>query len=413
MNEKQTIWTRNYICMLAATFLMQCSNFSSNTLAAPYATFLGAAPTLMGFLTGMFYGISLIMRPVAGPVQTRVNHRKLLFVVYLAGCVVNAGYALFHSIPAYLAFRVLHGIQYAFVGSLGMTMAADSVPRSKLTSGLAIFGVATSVAQAISPSIGIKLCDWGTALRGEDFGYTVLFLFSVVAMLLSLIPVLLLRDTNRAGGPAPAVAGGKWYQNIVTRHAVPMGLIQMLVMLAYTLYASYIVPFGEELQIKNIGLFFTVIAAVTLATRLFSGPLSDRVGLHRMLIPGLALFAVSFLVVGNAAGLPIVIVGAVVAALGNGTSGPIVQALCVQTEPRPRRSVASNTIFLCIDIGSFLGPMIGGLILSIAGSYRTMLMCGIVPVALAIVIFIVTWPRCSKRLEEVKAIDSAEQSEAL
>ena len=74
INNGQSIWTRNYICILLANFLMQISNFSTNTLVSTYASFLGAAPTLMGLMTGMFYGISLAMRPVAGPVQARVNH---------------------------------------------------------------------------------------------------------------------------------------------------------------------------------------------------------------------------------------------------------------------------------------------------------------------------------------------------
>ena len=407
MKEKQTIWTRNFICVLLANFLMSMSNFSSNTLAATYATFLGAGPALMGFLTGMFYAISLLMRPVSGPVQTRVNHRKLLILVFIVGCVVNAGYALFHSVAAYFGFRVLHGIQYAFVGSLCMTMTADSLPREKMASGLAIFGVSSSVAQALAPSVGIWLCKWGTTLRDEDFGYTMLFLFSVAAMLIAIIPSVLYRDTEQAGAAAPAEAREKWYQNIVSRHALPPALIMMLMMAAYTMYNSYIVPFGEELRLENIGVFFTVLAAVILATRLFSGPLSDRFGLRRMLIPGIALFGVSFLLVGGAAGMPMILTGAVIAALGFGTSSPVVQALVVQTEPRHRRAVASNTMFLCIDIGSFVGPLVGGMVYGASGSYRAVLMGGGIPVALALVILLVGWKTVASRMEAVRAMDDA------
>ena len=103
--KKQTIWTRNFICMMVANFLMLMSNFSTNTLVSTYASFLGAAPMLMGLLTGMFYGIALLMRPVAGPVQTRTNHRKLLIAVFAIGVVVNVGYALFHSIPTRCSTR--------------------------------------------------------------------------------------------------------------------------------------------------------------------------------------------------------------------------------------------------------------------------------------------------------------------
>ena len=130
-NRGQTIWTRNFICMMAANFLQLMSNFSSNTLVSTYATYLGAGPTLMGFLTGMFFGIALALRPVAGPVQARLNHRKLLIAVFSLGCLVNIGYSLFHSIPMFLAIRVLHGVQYAFYGSLSRTVSGWPPSRAR------------------------------------------------------------------------------------------------------------------------------------------------------------------------------------------------------------------------------------------------------------------------------------------
>ena len=188
-------------------FLLQMSNFTTTTLVSTYATYLGAGPTLMGLLTGLFYGIALAMRPVAGPVQTRANHKKLLIVVFTIGCVVNAGYSMFHSIPMFLAFRVLHGVQYAFVGSLCMTVAADSVPQEKLASGLGIFALTGAVSQSIAPQIGISLLAWGTAQRNDDFGYTVLFAFSTLMMLLSLIPLISMRDTGKRNRPLPPGSG--------------------------------------------------------------------------------------------------------------------------------------------------------------------------------------------------------------
>ncbi len=39
-----------------------------------------------------------------------------MVLVFAVGGVSNLGYALFHSIPAFVFFRVLSGIQYGFVG---------------------------------------------------------------------------------------------------------------------------------------------------------------------------------------------------------------------------------------------------------------------------------------------------------
>ena len=407
--QKQTIWTRNFICMMLANFLLLMSNFSTNTLVSSYATFLGAMPTLMGFLTGMFYGISLLMRPVAGPMQTKLNHRKLLIAVFALGCVVNAGYAAFHSIPLFLAFRVLHGVQYAFYGSLAMTVAADSVPKEKLASGLSFYALSGAVAQAIAPQIGINLRAFGTALRGEDFGYTVIFTFGSVMMLLSLIPLICLRDEQPQQKDGPA-ATGKWYQNIVSRHTIIPAVVMMLIMIGFSNFNSFMVLFGEELGINDIGIFFTVFSGAMLLIRPINGWLSDRFGLRKVLLASLVFFCVSCLVIGSVRAIPMILVGALLASFGFGTGNPMTQALSVQTEPRARRSVASNTLYVGMDIGFFVGPLLGGILRDLSGNYRTVILSGSVPLALALVILLLGWKSVAGRMEVVRELDTAEET---
>ena len=409
--NKITIWTRNFVCMMLANFLLQMSNFATSTLVSTYATFLGAAPTLMGLLTGMFYGVALAMRPVAGPVQTRANHKRLMIAVFATGCVVNAGYAMFHSIPAFLGFRVLHGIQYAFYGSLSMTIAADSVPQEKLASGLGFFALSGAVSQAIAPQIGIELLAWGTARGGEDYGYTVLFVYGTIMMVLSLIPLFLMRNDTKDRRAEAAAVTGKWYQQIISRHAVFPAVIMMLIMMSFSLFNGYMVPFGKELNIANIGIFFTVFAGSMLAIRPVSGWLSDKLGLRTVLLPALALFCVSYLVIGNAVAIPMILVGALLAAVGFGTGNPLTQALCVQTEPRSRRSVASNTLYIGMDIGFFVGPLLGGIIRDLAGNYRSVILFGAVPLAVALVIFFAAWPGCARRMAAVRELEAAEAAD--
>ena len=377
-----TIWTRNFICILLGNFLSQLANFSTSTLVSTYATFLGAGPTLMGFLTGMYFGVALAMRPAAGPIQTRVSHRKLLLFVFAMGCVVNAGYAMFHSITAFLLFRVLHGIQYAFIGSLTVTIAADSVPQEKLASGMGIFGASGAIAQTIAPQFGIMLCDWGTV---------------------SLIPTFALRETERELTTAMT---GKWYQNIISRHALAPALTMMLIIMGNSTLSGYMVPFGrEELGIENIGIFFTVFAGIMLVIRPLSGTLTDRLGLRKMLIPAIALFFAAFLILGAAHGMTVILLGAFVAALGYGTSNPAMQALTVQTEPRARRAVTTNTLCFGMDIGFFIGPLLGGIVRDLSGNYRSVILCGGVPLALAMLVFLLTWPASARRIAEVRAME--------
>ncbi len=408
--KNNSMWNRNLICILVANCLLQMSNSATNTLISTYATFLGAGPKLMGLLTGLFYAVAMAMRPVAGPVQTRADHKRLMIVTFALGAVVNAGYALFHSIPLFVVFRVLHGVQYAFIGSLCMTMTADSLPPEKLASGVGFFGASSSVAQAIAPRIGIFLRAWGTQYGGEDFGYTAMFLFSFGMLLLAQIPCWLVIARPRPRAEL-AESGEKWYRQILSGPAIAPTMLTLLFLISYSTLTSYMVPFGAELGLKDVGSFFSVLAIGMLAIRTFSGWIADRFGLRNILIPSMVVYVASFLFLGNVRSMTGILIGAALVALGYGTASPLAQALSMQTEPTRRRAVASNTLYVGMDIGLFFGPLIGGFVRDFAGSFRSVILFGCVGCALALLIYLLTWRRCEARIAEVRALEEAERAE--
>lgn len=400
VNKKSTIWSRNFICVLIANSLLVLSHNSVNTLVSTYATHLGAGPKVMGLLTGMFFGVALAMRPVAGPITTRVDKRKLMLFVYSLGCVVNIGYALFHSITPFVIFRFFNGIQYALVGSLSITIAGDSLPPEKMASGLGVFGIGGAATTAIAPSIGIWLKDYGTALRDVDLGFTFVFILAAVSLGLGVIPSYLLEPDKKS--KEDLKDAGKWYTNIASKYAVGPSVVIMLLVISYSLYNSYMVPFGEEIGVSGIGVFFTVLACVLLCSRPLSGWLTDRFGLKKVLIPSTILFAASFVVIANAKSLAVILVGALLAAAGYGAANPATQSMCMQCETHVRRAVASNTLYIGMDLGFFLGPLIGGFIKDYA-DYKDVISFGAIPAVLAIIVFIVTWPTYTKRLGEISS----------
>jgi MFS family permease len=146
------------------------AHFAVNPLVASYAKYLGAGTQLMGFLTGMFFGVALAIRPVSGPMITKVDKRKLIIAVFALGAIANLGYASFQTIPLFVAFRFVNGVQYSFVGSLIMTLAGDNLPPEKLASGMGVYGIGGAVGTAVAPAVAIKLVDFGTKLGGDRTG---------------------------------------------------------------------------------------------------------------------------------------------------------------------------------------------------------------------------------------------------
>ena len=79
----------------------------------------------------------------------------------------------------------------------------------------------------------------------------------------------------------------------------------------------------------------------------------------------------------------------------------------MQAVPTARRAVASNTLYTVMDIGNFLGPTLGGIILS-RSNYETMFRSALIPQALALVVFALGWKAYQRNRAAALAADEAQ-----
>ena len=397
-NETVTIWNKDFICVMLANFMLCLAHFSINPLVSTYVEYLDASPQMAGLLAGMFFGVALAMRPFAGPVTTKVDKRKLLIFVFILGAVANLGYALFRNIPAFIGFRFINGVQFSLVGMLLMTLAADHLPKEKLTSGMGMYGVSGAVASAVAPFIGNTMQQIGSNFRDDGFGFMLMFLFGSVIFVLAIIPsVMLAPDSKTKEDIANA---GAWYKNIFTVHALPTTIVMFLVMLPHSMIHTYMFDFGREQGIAGISVFYLVLALSLAVSRPMSGVLTDKFGIERIMFPGLVFFAVSLLIIGFSSALWMMIIGAIIAAIGFGSSQPTLQAMCMQAETPIKRGVASNTIYIGLDLGLFLGPVIGGLV-RVQTDFAVMYRTASIPIVLAVIALAIILPIHRRRVAQL------------
>ena len=399
---KISIWNRNFICILSTTFLLSIAHFAVNPLIASYAVHLGASALIMGLLTGLFFGVALSMRPVTGPVITKFDKRKLMILVFIIGGVVNIGYALFHDISTFIVFRFLHGIQYSLIGTLTMTLAGDNLPKEKLASGIGIYGLSSSIGMAIGPTLGINILKFGTYLKNETFGFTSVFLFAMIISFLAVIPSSVLLPDKKSKEDILNI--GIWYKNIASVNAIPMSIVMFFVYIGWALLNVYIVEFAKELEISGISSFYTVLAMGLIISRPASGWLTDRYGLTRILTPALILFAVSFIIIGFSRSIGTMLAGAAVAAIGFGSFQPALYSMCILSETPLKRSVASNTLYIGIDLGLFVGPIIGSMVYEMY-NYSIMFKTTSLMIFAGFVAFLLTLPIYFRRRKTLEALE--------
>jgi len=396
--EPTKIWNKNFICLIVANIMFCIGHASVNPLVATFTKYLNTSAELTGLLTGMFFGVSLLLKPFAGPALTKFDKRKLLIFVFTIGAVANVGYAMFHSVAAFVAFRFISGVQYGLVGALLMTTTADNLPKEKLAYGVGMFGIGSAIGNAVAPWLGESILRFGTNARGESFGFTLMFLFGALGFILAAVPAVILDPDRKT--KEDIASTGAWYKNIFTIHALPMTIIVFLIMISWATVNTYVFEFGREQGIEGVSAFFLVLAITLGVSRPLSGFLTDRLGAHRVMFPAFIIFALALWVIGSSTKLWMLLIGAVLSAVGFGSTQPPLQAMCMQSETVLRRGVAGNTMYIGLDSGLFLGPLLGGFVIARA-NYSTMFKAGIVPVLLSMVCFAVVLPIYNRRLKEL------------
>lgn len=404
--QESTVWNRTFICAMLCQLFIGLSQYIVNPLVSSYAAYLGAGPKLVGLLTGLYFGVSLLLRPVTGPALVRLDKKILLFFVFGMGIIVNFLYATFDSIPMFIAVRVLHGVQFGLVGSLLITIAGDSLPKEKMGSGLGLFGIGNALSMTLGPTIGLAIRSWGSVNYGEGGGYRAIFYTAAGIMVFSLIPCFLARPKKCS--KEEIAAAGAWYKNIIALPSIPCALCNMFFSIAYSLLNAYMVPYSVERGFSGISMFFTIYALVLLVSRPVSGRLTDKFGPTAIIYPGAALLVVGFLLIWRAQSMTAVYIAAVISSLGYGSAYPAFQSACLQSMPPVRRGVASNTNYVFVDLGLFIGPTLGGLVIShyleTGHAYSTLYLYGIIPLILAVVVLTVFRKYIKCRLKEVADI---------
>ncbi|THF84176.1 MFS transporter [Cohnella fermenti] len=385
--KSSTIWNRAFIAIFIINVILNLGQFMMNTLVPNFAEHLGATAVLVGMVSSMFAVTALGVRPIVGPATGYFRNNRLLAAA--VGVIVLAFicYGLSDSIAMVVAGRLFHGMGMGFLAPLCLSLASEALPGDKIASGIGVFSLGQALATAVGPTLGLELVD--------TVGYHATFFVGAALMAIVLVLAWRLKATT------PSREGGfriSW-DKIVAPEVVLPSVIMFFLASAYSCINSFVLIYGKESGVEEIGLFFTAYAVCVLFTRPFSGKLADKYGLGRILVPAILIFALSFILISFARSLPMFLLSGAVSAFGYGICQPIVQTLCMKLVPQERRGVAGNTNYIGVDIGYLIAPSVAGAIVtavqgkggSALAGYSLMFQIMTIPIFIALLLFL--WRR--------------------
>lgn len=346
---KTSLWTKEFCMLLLVNLFSGMAGQMTIPLVTKYALSLGATLELASTIASLMSFAGLILCPFAGAVADRVN-RKWLFVI---ANIVYGISIFFHGFirepSGLIVIRLLTGISFAFTSVTLIAYTSTFVPRERYGEGMGYIALATILAQAAGPGLGTTLL--------EASGFKTTFMLAGIFSLASVIVVLIIpyKELKRTT---------EKYRFSIKSLIAPELLIFTamagLFSIGNGLVSTFLVLIGDERNISGIAWFFTIYSACMVFVRPFTGKLLDKKGVYIILYPAFILAGVGLAVVGVSYVLPLMLVGSVMKAFGQGAAVPSIQAHCVKELGRERAGVATSTVQIGQHIGNTLAPFLGG-----------------------------------------------------
>lgn len=388
------IWTPGFISICCINAFMNLSKQMSNSILSMYVDSLGATATVVGLVSSTFALAALLFKFLSGPALDSFDRKKIILGAMLALGISFSGYSMSNSIPMILLFRFLQGAAQAFTATCLLTMASDTLPSSRFGTGIGMFALFETIAQAIGPTVGLGLMG--------IVGFRMTFVISSALMFLSTLLVLFYRQPSTVSRKPFQIA----WNRIIAWESVKYAVLLFIFNFSFCVVSTYLVIYAAERGVtEHIGVYFTLYACVMLFSRPLIGRMTDRCGVTRVLIPALSCFVLSYLLLSVSDRLWMFLTAAFFSAFGTGACQPAVQALCMKCIPTEKRGAASSTCYIANDLGTLIGAPAAGLLVETAG-YVTMWRVMTIPILLAMAFVI--WIR--KDIRQVETHFQADPS---
>lgn len=377
-SQQVKLWNKDFILIIVINFLVFMNHLMILSTFPFYIEYLGGSEAVAGFAAALFSIIAVVFRPFIGWMLDN-GKRKLILIIGLCGmALMPIGYLVFATL--YLAFvcRMLHGASLAFSNTSTSTIATDIIPKPRFAEGMGMFGLATALATAVAPALGLALMDY--------MGFTMLFLFAAVSIVIALILFLIMKVPKVEVEKKPLNLKG-----LIDKDAVPASATALVFMLTYGALENFTAKFAAEQNLPSGGIFFAVMAVALLLTRLLAGKVTDRHGESFFAYSCNAAMLLAFLLMGLFPNVVTYLLAAVLAGFGFGGLEPALQSMAVAIAPPERRGSANSTFLCAYDIGIGVGGGIAGVLISSFG-YSQMFVIMTVFNILSVVIYVL-WGR--------------------
>lgn len=356
MAKEKSIYTKDVILVMAASFFFMFSTMFVNPLINGYAKSLGASSAFAGIIVGIMSIASMFLRPIAGNLTDKLSKYCLSLIGGILIMIGVIGYVIAPASNWLLIFRLINGAGFVLCTVCMSTWLAFLVPRAHVGQAMGFYGLMNALAMAVAPALAINVY--------QKTGYRLALIASAIAAFMMVIIIQFVGNrANPKKVTAKKKAGSSHQFKIIQKNVLPIALLTTLFAFPYFATQADLVTYAQERHLNvNVGSFFLIYAVVLLVIRIFLKNFFDTVKFGIWFWVSIGATLIYLLLLSTMKNNLMMALAAAFMAVGYGVIYSILQSTALLLAPISEQGLASSTFYLGLDIGMAFGPIIMGLI---------------------------------------------------
>ncbi|WP_421903228.1 MFS transporter [Maridesulfovibrio sp.] len=357
MPEKQSLPLLEFVTLCSLVFMAVC-NISVYYSLNVYLQELGFTKSLAGLLISVYSLSGMFMYATVSNRITAVNAYRFMFAGMVLVCISGCGYLYIHNFLPLLLLRIGQGVGIFMVLAPCVTILVSMVSQENVGSAFSLYSTALLLPYAVMPHVSEQV---GALVEGPAWIYAGTAGFIPLAFLLTLFLQFRTSKMEKHGQSSEgAISARESYTNLMRLKIFSVLTVNGVYFMIFTGLFFLFQDFAHSRGISQAGYFFSLQMGVMIAIRLFGGTLFDRFSKRRLIVTAFAFTAGGFVLLNGLHDESMLLPIAVVFGIGMGLSAPALNSLMfVVSEPR-FRGFNVNMMMFTVHMGSFLGPLIGG-----------------------------------------------------
>ena len=356
---KERLLTGDFMMLTVSNFLMAVAfYFITPVMSIFMVDTFNSGKDEVGYVLFAFALAAVLVRPFMGYLLDSRNRYVVYLIAFVLFTTSFLGYPIAFSFLFLLLLRFYHGITWGAVSTAGNTLAVDLISESRRGEGLGIFGLSMTVAMAVGPAIAMSM--------SLSMGYKALFYAAVVFCVVGLLLAFLIQAPKRTHRKRKFSL-----QALFSRQTLPIAMNVLLTQIPYGGIISFIALYGREIGVMNSSLFFVLLSAGILSSRVVSGRIFDRTGPRNVMLVGIVLVAAALVSLGVFASPGGFHFTAVILGIGFGIISPTFQAMANNKIAPEKRGAVNSTYLTFFDTGVGIGMLLFGILFETIGYAET------------------------------------------